>query len=72
MAEDLPAALAKVHIGAKAAADLKDDWINDILNEQRPRKRSKVSKDDLKQQIECDFLTPTTTFSHAWLNRLQQ
>ncbi|KAI9700715.1 MAG: hypothetical protein M1836_002084 [Candelina mexicana] len=72
MAEELPEILEKVHLGAEAAGHGRNDWIDDILHEQRPHKRSRLSNDDLRQELEREFLTPTTTFSPAWLNKLQQ
>ncbi|KAI9793449.1 MAG: hypothetical protein M1835_007248 [Candelina submexicana] len=72
MAEELPEILAKIYLGAEAANHGRNDWIDDILHEQRPHKRSRLSNDDLRQELEREFLTPTTTFSPAWLNKLQQ
>lgn len=46
--------------------------IDPILHLQHPRKRVKHSKDDLARTLEQDFLTPSTSFSTAWLNELQQ
>jgi antiviral helicase SKI2 len=46
--------------------------IDDILDEARPRKRSRPSPEALKANLERDFLTPSTNFSPAWLDRLQQ
>ncbi|KAI9721090.1 MAG: hypothetical protein M1812_002571 [Candelaria pacifica] len=70
MADDLPALLAKIHVQTEAKN--KDSCIDDILHEQRPLKRSRLSEDQLRQTIERDFLSPTTTFSSEWLNKLQQ
>lgn len=46
--------------------------IDDILFEQRPRKRVKQNVLELRTHLEDKFLTPTTEFSPIWLNRLQQ
>ena len=50
----------------------KVDTVDDILEQAKPRKRVKKSPDEVKAQLEKDFLTPSTTFSPAWLDRLQQ
>lgn len=72
MAADLAQAIGKLHIAADAISDEADDWIDSILDEQRPRKRAKQDPEELKKQLELDFLTPSTSFSTAWLNKLQQ
>lgn len=38
----------------------------------RPRERARLSAEDLKDELERDFLTPSPTFSPDWLNRLQK
>jgi antiviral helicase SKI2 len=60
--------LSKVHL---AANNETDDFIDDILHVQRPRKRTKVSKERLKLDLERGFLSPSTSFSTQWLNKLQ-
>ncbi|KAK0105261.1 hypothetical protein ONS95_004351 [Cadophora gregata] len=72
MADNLVSALEKVHLSNTVADDTADDWIDSILEEQRPRKRIKQSPDDLKRELEEKYLTPSTSFSAAWLNKLQQ
>lgn len=52
--------------------DEHDVVIDDILFEQRPRKKVKQNAADLKTDLEKSFLTPSTAFSTEWLNRLQQ
>ncbi|KAK3070092.1 Antiviral helicase ski2 [Teratosphaeriaceae sp. CCFEE 6253] len=49
-----------------------DGDIDDFLDEVRPRKRIRKSREDIKAQLEQDFLTPSMVFSPAWLDRLQQ
>lgn len=66
MAEGLFAALDDLHL------ETQDDWIDSILDEQRPTKRIKQNRDELQQELEQKYLTPSTTFSTEWLNRLQQ
>ncbi|ROT37524.1 DSHCT domain-containing protein [Sodiomyces alkalinus F11] len=46
--------------------------IDDILFEQRPHKRARRSAEGLKNDLEKDFLSPSTSFSTDWLNGLQQ
>ncbi|KAF7921755.1 hypothetical protein BELL_0325g00020 [Botrytis elliptica] len=66
MAEGLIAALDHLDL------ETQDDWIDSILDEQRPPKRIKQNRDELKQELEQKYLTPSTTFSTEWLNKLQQ
>ncbi len=46
--------------------------IDDILFQQAPRKRQKRDPSKLKTKLENKYLSPSTTFSTEWLNRLQQ
>ncbi|KAK8194908.1 NUC185 domain-containing protein [Phyllosticta capitalensis] len=55
-----------------AASALGDAEIDAILDDQHPRKRARRSKDDIKQEIEKEFLTPSTSFNTRWLNEVQQ
>lgn len=48
-----------------------DQDIHDILDQAKPRKRIRRSTQEIKSQLEKDFLTPSTTFSPSWLDRLQ-
>ena len=45
---------------------------NGIYNGYRPRKRIRHGKEDVKAELEREFLTPSPTFSPDWLNRLQK
>ena len=69
MADPLVSALERVHLGSSNEAD---NWIDDILDLQRPRKRIKQDQEELKRELEEKFLTPSTSFSPEWLNKLQQ
>ncbi|KAI0111287.1 DSHCT domain-containing protein [Nemania sp. FL0031] len=61
-------AMQKLHL-----ADPANDFnIDDILFQQRPRKRVKQDPTEIKAQLEKKYLTPSNTFSAEWLNRLQQ
>ncbi|TAQ86619.1 hypothetical protein B7494_g5050 [Chlorociboria aeruginascens] len=72
MTDELANALERVHFRAEALSDVEVDWIDHILDEQRPRKRPKQDLESLKQELEQKYLTPSRTFSPAWLNKLQQ
>ena len=72
MADSLVSALEKVYLSNAALQDKEDDWIDHILDEQRPRKRAKQDPEELKRELERKFLTPSTSFSTEWLNKLQQ
>ena len=72
MADSLVDALERVHLSSAVADDTADDWIDHILEEQRPCKRIKQSPDGLKRELEEKYLTPSTSFSADWLNKLQQ
>lgn len=71
MADGLIEALEHVQISGQAEHE-SDDWIDSILDEQRPRKRMKQDPQQLKDELEQKFLTPSTKFTDAWLNRFQQ
>jgi antiviral helicase SKI2 len=69
MSDTLVSALERLHVDTSA---LEDDWIDNVLDEQRPQKRVKQNPVDLKHELERKYLTPATSFSTEWLNRLQQ
>lgn len=69
--DSLISALQRVELSAAANKEA-DDFIDHILEEQRPRKRIKQSPEDLKRELEKKYLTPSTSFSAEWLNKLQQ
>ncbi|WEW59028.1 Antiviral helicase ski2 [Emydomyces testavorans] len=75
MAKDLAAAIHQVQLNANsldATADL-DAWlVNGGEIQGKPRKREVQSSEDLKRELEEEFLTPSPRFSTEWLNRLQQ
>jgi hypothetical protein len=66
MATDLAEALRGLRL------DESDVNIDDILFEQRPRKKIKQNSAELKSQLEKSYLSPSTSFSPEWLNKLQQ
>lgn len=73
MYEDLIKAVQRVTIqdDSSGGQDL-DSWIDDIDGERPPIKRARLSTEEIKAKIEEDFLTPSSTFSLQWLNKLQQ
>jgi len=71
MADELLSALERVQLSS-TDADVADDWIDSILDQQRPRKRIKPDREALKLELEEKYLTPSASFSPEWLNRLQQ
>jgi antiviral helicase SKI2 len=70
MADSLLTALEKVRLSSSTSEA--DDWIDHILDSQRPRKRIKQDPEALKLSLEEKYLTPSTSFSPEWLNKLQQ
>ncbi|KAK3710809.1 Antiviral helicase ski2 [Vermiconidia calcicola] len=67
MAPDLTDSLEQLSL----ATDDADFNIDDILDQTRPRKRLRKTPEDVKANLEQTFLTPSTSFSPAWLDRLQ-
>jgi antiviral helicase SKI2 len=67
---ELASTLEKIHLNSP---DAEDNWIDQILEEQQqPRKRIKQDPEELKRELEQKYLTPSTSFSTEWLNKLQQ
>lgn len=77
MAESLTTTLAQLSLnvqnlnGPGFDARLADEE-NGTYENHRPRKRSRQSPEDLKSELEHEFLTPSPRFSPEWLNRLQR
>ena len=72
MADDsLIEALHQVQVAADSIAD-RDDWIDELLDQERPRKRRAKSPTGVKAQLDHEYLTPPTQFSTEWLNRVQK
>ncbi|KAI9704524.1 MAG: hypothetical protein M1820_005598 [Bogoriella megaspora] len=68
--EELTKAIEELQL---ARSSLKNSArIDDVLDEQRSRKRRRRTKDEVKAQLERDFLSPSTSFDAYWLNELQQ
>jgi len=68
--QSLTEQLEQLRLSASKAVE--PDWIDSILYEQRPPKRQRKTKDDIKKELEHEFLTPSPSFNTQWLNRLQQ
>jgi antiviral helicase SKI2 len=72
MANSLVGALERVQLSSSTLESTADDWIDHILDSQRPGKRIKQDEEALKLELEEKYLTPSTSFSTEWLNKLQQ
>ena len=72
MATDLLRAIGTLSIHNCGEENQEYIDIDELLDQQRPRKQSKQSGGELKKDLEARFLNPSTSFSTTWLNRLQQ
>lgn len=72
MACDLLHAVSELYIGSGEQISQDEDCIDDKLNLQRPRKRTKWDPAILKKDTEMDFLSPPTSYGPDWLNKVQQ
>ncbi len=72
MTQDLSKTLRGLQVRDVAAVERVGGFIDPILEERRPRKRARKSENDLKKELEQEFLTPSTVFGSDWLNKLQQ
>ncbi|CZT16119.1 probable cytoplasmic exosomal RNA helicase SKI2, DEAD-box superfamily [Ramularia collo-cygni] len=68
MADSLPAALESLRLTSRSF----DDDIDELLDQAKPRKRVRQTSEEVKTELEKRFLTPSTSFSPEWLDRLQQ
>jgi antiviral helicase SKI2 len=68
MAEVLPSALERLSLGDEQL----DGELDDLLDQAKPRKRIRKSPEEVKTELERTFLTPSTSFSPEWLDRVQQ
>ena len=64
--------LQKLSLAVEKLEGKDTEWVDQALDEQRPRKRKKLSRTQLKQNLEAEFLTPSASFNTYWLNELQQ
>jgi antiviral helicase SKI2 len=73
MAEELSTSFDRLRIeNEKADTHDWDAWIDDDQRDRKPPQRSRPSPSILKNQLEAEFLSPPTTFSAQWLNKLQR
>lgn len=77
MAESLASTLAQLNLNAQSLSGSAFDARlieeeNGTFDNPQPRKKTRQNEDDLKTELEADFLTPSATFSPEWLNRLQR
>ena len=72
MAADLVAAIQKVRISSTDDGPGVDEDIDAFLDEPRHRKRIKRASDEVKKELEKEFLKPSTSFSTEWLNKFQE
>lgn len=67
MASSLVEAMQRLHTFDEAQNDDNQHW----LFTARPRKKLKLSDEEVKKQLQDDFLVPSNTFDTEWLNMLQ-
>ncbi|PKY02851.1 antiviral helicase [Aspergillus campestris IBT 28561] len=77
MEETLASTLANLNLNAQnldaAAFDARiADEENGSYQSQGPRQRKRQTAADLKDELETEFLSPSSNFSPDWLNRLQR
>lgn len=75
MAETLVESMAKLQLASAVdslAGANDDEWIDSILDLAPPRTKQAQDVEGMKAELERKYLTPSTTFSEPWLNRLQQ
>lgn len=80
MSEDLCEALNRVQLSADALDNNElDAWIENEktaeggeLSKRSPQVHTQQSPEELKKELEKEFLTPSTKFNAQWLNRLQR
>jgi antiviral helicase SKI2 len=68
--EGLAVEIERLRLSSAGTSDT--GWIDTQAYEQRPLKRPRKSKEDIKKEVELEFLQPSRSFSTQWLNRLQQ
>ncbi|KAH8732530.1 NUC185 domain-containing protein [Phaeosphaeriaceae sp. PMI808] len=67
---DLAEELDKLRLSSSALEDA--GWIDSIAGDQRSSKRQRKTKQNIKKELEAEFLTPSRSFNTQWLNQLQQ
>lgn len=71
---ELSAVLERIHLqDEKAVPEDGDEWIHkDDTKDRKLRTEARPTLKKLKKDLEAEFLTPPTSFSAQWLNKLQQ
>ena len=72
MASELSAAMQRLHLDGDASENMKEETIDELLFRQARRKQRELDPGVLKAELEKKYLSPSTTFSDDWLDRLQQ
>lgn len=67
----LSKAIGDLRIASDESRQCADDRIDATLDQYKPCKQPRRSKDEIKQDLERQNLTPTSKFDTQWLNRLQ-
>ena len=67
MASTLVEAMQRLHTFDHGQNDDDQQW----LFSPRPKKESKLSDEEVKKQLQEEFLVPSNTFDAKWLNMLQ-
>lgn len=70
MASELSDAMQRLHVDGDD--DVSFDVIDEILDKKITRPPRKLDPDELRSSLEAKYLSPSTTFSTEWLNKLQQ
>ena len=65
MADGLAEAISQLHLSNSVDID-------DLLFKQPQRKKARTNPAETVKKLEDEFLTPSSSFSSEWLNRLQQ
>jgi antiviral helicase SKI2 len=69
MASDLSKAMQGLHLDADASFDTIDDILDKTVT---PEPAQPQDPDQLRAELETKYLSPSTTFSTEWLDKLQQ
>ena len=72
MNSELQEAVERLRISSDQIESNQGKVIDGILHERHREKRKRQSPQQLKKQLEDEFLTPPTAFGHDWLNKFQR
>ncbi|KAK4998454.1 Antiviral helicase ski2 [Elasticomyces elasticus] len=70
--DELSTSLERLRLSAEKHETRDAGWIDTLLDQERPRKRVRRSREEIRTSLERDFLLPSTSFDSYWLNQLQQ